>query len=320
MMLILQSPFASCASLLIDSRPAALGGALLFALHPLQAESVAWVTEARGLLAALFGILALWLYLVFVQQAPEVRRPWPYMVATVCFLLAILSKPSAAAVPLMAGIIAVGLLRRSWKRSVLELVPWLAVVGMVAVATKTQQGQEYLTFEIPWASRPWVAVDAVGFYVQKLVFPSGLAIDYQRNPQWVIENGGFLLAGLAVVLLVLAALLPQRRMWLVAIGLFIAGALPTLGLVSFSFQSHSTVADRFVYLAMLGPSLAVAYLLSMCSRRIAVVISVPVLGLLGYLAHEQSLLWRNDEVLLRHALEVSPSSILALNNLGVFLN
>lgn len=305
---------------LFASSLAALFAALLFALHPVQVESVAWVTEARGLLAAFFGMLALWFYVAFVQHPADRRRRWPYVLASTCFVLAMLSKPSAAAIPLMAGVLAIGLLNRPWKRCLLELAPWFLLVGLMAIATKSQQGREYMTFEIPLLPRPWIALDALGFYVQKLLIPAGLCIDYERDPQWVMNHGGALLAGVAVTTLILAAALPHRRMWLVPCGLFIAAALPTLGLIGYSFQSHSTVADRFVYLAMLGPSLAVAYLGSSISPRIAVAVAVPVLGVFGLMAHEQSLLWRNDEVLLRHTLSLSPTSLLALNNLGVYMH
>ncbi len=300
----------------------ALLAALAFALHPLQTESVSWVTELRGLLAGFWGLTALWQYVVFVQDASgnHARRRLHYLCATACFAIAILSKPSAAAVPLMTAVVGMGLLQRPWKRVLLDVTPWIVVGAAVAMASKAQQGTANMAFEIPWLPRPWIALDAVGFYLQKLVVPIELCADYGRDPLWVIDQGMFLHAGLAVLAIACAAALPNRRMWLAALGLFLAGILPTLGLVSFSFQSHSTVADRFAYLAMLGPSFAAALLLTKVSPRIAMVIAVPVLTLFGFLAHRQTYTWRNDEVMLTHTLSVSPTSMLALNNLGILMH
>lgn len=303
----------------VVSQWAALAGGLLFALHPLQTESVAWVTETRGLLAGLFGMLALWQYVVFVQQTEETERSrkLKYGLATVSFLVAILCKPSVAAIPLMAGVLGIGLMQRPWKRVLLELAPWAALVVLVAWAAKSQQGPAHMAFEVPWLPRPWIALDALGFYLRKLFVPLAMGTDYGRDPLWVIEQRAFLLAGLAILSVVIAAALPHRRLWLVACGLFIAGCLPTLGLVSFSFQSYSSVADRFVYFAMLGPAFAAACLFSMVPCRVVFVVTLPIIAVLGYLAHQQAQTWENDEVMLRHTLSVNPTSMLALNNLGV---
>ncbi len=300
----------------------ALPAALVFGLHPLQTETVAWVTESRGLLAGFWGLAALWQYVVAVQQPPSdrLRRRLHYMGATVFFFIAMLSKPSAAAVPLMGAVIGIGLLHRPWKRVLLDLSPWLMVVAAVALATKSQQGPAHMAFEVPWLPRPWVALDALGFYLQKIVLPLGLCADYGRDPLWVIDRGGYLHGMTALLAIVLAAVLPHRRVWLVAFGLVVAGTLPTLGLISFSFQSHSTVADRFMYLAMLGPTLAVAYVLTRVSPRVALSIAAPVLSLLGFLAHQQSGTWRNDEIMLTYTRSLNPSSMLAVNNLGILLH
>lgn len=306
---------------LVASQWASLAGGVLFGIHPLQAESVAWVTETRGLLAGLFGMLALWQYIVSVQEIdhPQRIRKRRYALASVFFLIAILCKPSAAAVPVMAGVLGIGLLQRPWKKVLAELSPWAVLVVIVAWVAKSQQGPEHMAFEVPWLPRPWIAFDALGFYLQKLFVPRLMGTDYGRDPLWVVEQRAFLLAGIAILSMVLAAALPHRRWWLVALGLFIAGTLPTLGFVSFSFQSLSTVADRFAYFAMLGPSFAVACLLSLVSMRVAFAVAVPVLAILGYLAHQQSQTWENDEVMLHHTLAVNPSSTLALNNMGVLL-
>jgi hypothetical protein len=98
-------------------------GALLFALHPLQVESVAWVSEARGLLAGLFGVSAMLLFPTLDD------RPWSwkgYAASSFCFAAALLSKSSVAAVPLMIVVLQISQGRFSVRHSVLPLLPWVA--------------------------------------------------------------------------------------------------------------------------------------------------------------------------------------------------
>ena len=110
----------------------ALAGALLFELHPLQVEAVAWISETRGLLAAVLGLGALVLHL----RAPTLLRR---LAALLLFALALLAKPSAACLPLIALVLDGTLRHRRWRVSLLALVPWFALVVAATWTAKRLQ-------------------------------------------------------------------------------------------------------------------------------------------------------------------------------------
>jgi len=300
---------------------AAFAGALLFGLHPVQVESVAWISETRGVLCGLFSLLAVWQYLCKggrgKGEGGRARGGVNYALATAAFVLALLSKPAAVAVPLVVGVLEVGLLRRPIRRMLLALTPWLLLSAGWVVLTKRGQPDELLPLVTPLWARPLVAGDALAFYLYKLVAPIGCGPDYGRSPGWVMGQGWFYIAWLlpAVVLVALGCL-RNRRQWLTAAGISIAWLLPVLGLVPFSFQRISTVADRYLYLSLLGPALALAWFLSRRWNGWTLGITASILCLLGVLSTIQSGHWRNDTTLLAHALRVNPQSVTANHNLG----
>jgi len=244
---------------------AATLGALVFGLHPLQVEAVAWVSGLRDLLCGWWAVLALWQYLAFVQSKPGGKRVVHYCLATGAFACALLSKPTAVVVPVMAALLAIGGLGQCWPQTLRALGGWLLVALGWSIWTKNQQPDVALTFVAALWSRPLIALDAIAFYLSKLVWPVNLVPDYGRTPQLVLERGRGLIA--AIVPLGIGALLWHWRLqcqgvWLAG-GVFLAGLAPMLGLVPFMFQAYSTVADRYVYLAMVGVALGVGWI---CQR------------------------------------------------------
>lgn len=245
--------------------------AALFALHPVQVESVAWVSEGRGLLCAFWSLVALWQWVVYWQSGDGRAAVRHYAAATAAYVLALLSKPAAVAVPLMAGVLAVGWFPapssaeasgRSWRAAARSLAPWFVGAAAWTVLTKLLQPDADADFVAPWWARPLVAGDALAFYLSKLVAPWGLCPDYGRSPRWVMAQGTFYVAWLVPAALVASlACLRGRRVWLTAVGLSVAWLVPVLGFVPFEYQRISTVADRYLYLAMFGPALALAWLL-----------------------------------------------------------
>ncbi|HUT09657.1 MAG TPA: tetratricopeptide repeat protein [Thermoguttaceae bacterium] len=298
---------------------AACVGALLFGLHPLQVESVAWISETRGLLCGALSLAAVWQYLCFTDAtASRKSAAIHYAVATTAFVLALLAKPAAVAVPLILGALEAGLLGRRWRQVAAALVPWLVVAVGWTVLTKLGQPDQWLSFVPPLWARPLLAGDALAFYVQKLVAPLQCAPDYGRTPVRVIGQWPFYVAWLLpAVLLAALACVRYRRVWLTALAVFVAWLLPVLGLVPFVYQRISTVADRYAYLAMLGPALALSWYLSLRWNRWTVGISTAVLGVLGLMTIVQTGLWQDDVTLFEYALEVNEESVVANHNLGL---
>ena len=240
----------------------AAAGAMLFAVHPLQVESVAWISEQRGLLSALFSLVALLCHLQARRSGEAFwhRGSWQAFAA---FVAAILSKPSAMTLPLAAGVIDLLLLRRPWRRVAAELAPWCAVSAIAAIGTKLLQPDTIVLDLPPLGLRPIIAGDAIGFYVSKLLMPLQLGIDYGRTPESLLHDSlpwvGALSIAAAIALLFL---LPALRSCRLPAVLFLAPLLPVLGFVPFAFQHISTVADRYTYLAMLGPALGISLVLA----------------------------------------------------------
>lgn len=303
--------------LVLDGR-AALFGALLFAVHPLQVESACWITETRGVLSTLFGLAALDIHLEGAErpEGPSLLRH--HVPSTLLFGLALLSKPTAVAIPLVAFLLDRFHLRRPLARALPLLAVWTALVALDVLLTSSQQGGASIHYATPLAQRPLVALDALSFYLRKLAWPVGLAADYGRKPQWLLAQPAFWLPGLAALALPAAlAFLPGRRTWLHALALFAAALSPVLGFLRFDFQAISTVADRYVHLAMLAPALALAALLARAPARAALLGGGAVAVVLGLLSAREIRNWRDTETLFRRTLEVNSLSHIAYAQLGV---
>lgn len=298
--------------------PAILAG-LLFGLHPLQVEAVAWISETRGLLSGLFGLLAIWLYIGFTIRLPDKQRQailW-YTAATVAFVLALLSKSSAVAIVPMVAVIDLLLLKRRSLSIAFAIFPWAAAAGAMAWMMTSQQGIGSIAYRPVWAERIFMAGDAVAFYLGKLVWPVGLCADYGWYPQFMREQPWFyVLPIVPLVLLVVGWLLRRRIPLLVGLLLFVAGISPVLGLVPFTYQSVSLVADRFVYLAMLGPALMLGLLTRRLPAKWIAGMAVAVAGLLAPLSWQQSQVWRTDLTLAIHAREINRRSIFAASTIA----
>jgi hypothetical protein len=294
--------------LLIQSDWAAAAGAVLFLVHPLQAEPVAWATGMKDLLSGCLALAAIWAYLRFLQS----RRGLTYLLATWLFVLALLAKPSTVVVPLICMAIEVIWLGGSWRRAAAWLAPW----AIPAVAIAVVAGRVQPAVGGPIWTRPLVAGDALAFYLAKLVFPVNLGIDYGRTTEMVVQSHplNWLVPVAAAVLIFIFR---RNRAILAGATIFGLALLPVLGLKPFKFQLYSTVADRYVYLAMLGPALVAAALLK--QRPKATLVAVVILVLLAVKSMIQSTYWFDSETLYRHAIETNPTSLLAHNNLGVVL-
>ena len=225
------------------SRAACAAGALVFALHPLQVETVAWVSGARDLLATLGTLLALLLLL----RSDGPRRYVLLGVATLTFTLALLSKPVACIAPIIAVCLAPQRLRQ--RSYLITIGIWLVFGFAAAYGNSLFQPATENPFVVVWSKRPLVALGALGFYTQKLLWPIGLAADYGLTPVRLMRSTGLVITGSVVAVWAL-----RSR----GVLMFVVGLLPTLGFVPFFYQAISATADRYVYLAMLGPALIIA--------------------------------------------------------------
>jgi tetratricopeptide (TPR) repeat protein len=312
---------------------AACGGALLFAIHPIQVEAVAWVTGLKDVLCGFLSFVAIWQYLEYASggdQAvasgtPGQGKTWRSRVhfglATGVFGLALLAKPTAVVVPMVAWVLDLWGWPQSWRKRMPAVLVWLVLAVLWSLFIHQVQPATTVSMTVPLWTRPLIAGDAVVFYLYKLGVPIWLVPDYGRSPDAVLAQGwlwpiGLVPWGLAVWLWYKRTRVP----WLAAaVGVWVAGLLPVLGFVPFAFQGYSTVADRYMYIAMLGPALALAWGLAQAPRRWIAVGCAVVLGSLGVRSAWQTRYWYDTVSLFEHTLAVRPSSALAHNNLGIIL-
>ena len=293
-------------------------GAALFLCHPLQVESVAWISEQRGLISAVFSLVAVDLFLD--DPKPSLTRPaWRSATAIACFILAVLAKPQAVSLPLVVLLLDARTGRESLSRTAIRFLPWACAVAAVLSVTIAAQPAVGIGDRAHLWLRPVVAGDALFHYARKLVVPTGLSIDYGRIPDVVLADAWtYVRAGVVMFGLVAVWLLPAARDWRQPIALSIAFLLPVLGIVPFAFQGISTVADRYAYLALLGPALLCARCTAGSAARDIVARAVfgVVLASCIVLTSRQIRSWSSSTALFTRAIEVNQQSYLAHRGLG----
>ncbi|MCC6423389.1 MAG: hypothetical protein IT447_07905 [Phycisphaerales bacterium] len=227
--------FALLCELRIKRWAAMLGG-VLFAVHPVQVETVAWAAGLKDLLCGFFAILSLLLYVRYRESGEQKTAKWFYIGAIAAFVLGMLSKPTAMVTPAMAGVIDLWLLRKPVKKVALALWPWFVLsMGCMVVTRIVQQAQ---VLGVPWHDRPLVAGFSVAFYLYKLIWPAHLGFDYGWLPQRVLElRWIWVISAIPLLLGVILWILRRRYPYLWAgFALFVIGMLPVAGFVPFLFQ------------------------------------------------------------------------------------
>jgi cytochrome c-type biogenesis protein CcmH/NrfG len=306
--------------LLIGETWPAAAGALIFELHPVQVEAVAWVSGLKDVLGGLLALVAIWQYLIAVKrnQAGKSGR-WNYTFAMAAFVLAMLAKPNESVAPVVATILDLLLLRRSWRRVLAWLWPWFVLSVAFLVVAKQVQPVPDNSRNVALYLRPLVAIASIGFYVGKLLWPMNLGLDYGLRPSlavqspWLVADVVFI-GGAAVVLwLVRRAARPMVAGAIV----FVAALLPVLGFVTFDFQWYSTVADHYLYLPMFGVALIAAWAAARWSGWPIAVGAAVVIGLLGTASYFQTRSWQDTQSLWVHVADVNPASAEAYGSLSV---
>ncbi|MDB5319537.1 MAG: hypothetical protein JWN40_1168 [Phycisphaerales bacterium] len=314
---------------LVMNPTAALYGALLFALHPVQVETVAWASGLKDVLCGLLIWTAVWQYLRFAS-AVSPRPRLPYVLATAAFVLGMLAKPTAMVTPLLALAIDALIVRRPLRHVLVTLAPWFTLSVACAVITALNQPPAN-AMQVRVFLRPLIATDALAIYLYKLLIPLGLAIDHGRRPDVVVAHGYLWFTWLAPLTAAVLLWIVRRRIKpsnpAKAALILVAGIVPliclgpVLGLKSFDFQMYSTVAEHYLYPAMLGPALLVAALLIRPLSRpkikptVVVMVTIPLVALAGA-SHVQTYYWKDNLTLFTHVLDVNPDSFAAHNSLA----
>jgi protein O-mannosyl-transferase len=305
--------------------PGSLLAAAIFALHPVHVESVAWISEQKNTLSALFYLSAMFAYLRF----DETRKRRFYAIALGLFCLGLLTKTVTATLP--GALLVIFWWKRgrlSWRQDIVPMLPFFALGAIAGLFTAWFEskivGAEGVEFEMSVVQRGLLSGRVISFYVSKLVWPTHLIFFY---PRWQIDvSVWWQWLFPIVVLIVLTVAFVMRRRWrgpLAACLFFVGTLFPVLGFLNVYPFIYSFVADHFQYLASIGmivlASSAVAIGVQKVPPRsqwVAKAICVGVVATLATLTWVQSRMYGDVVTLYRKTLEQNPASWVAANNLG----
>jgi len=332
--------------------PGAFLAALLFAVHPVNVESVAWIAQRKNVLSLLFFLLSIWLYLrsqpTSVSLGSErgqtagnrqigeksFSASW-YWLGVIAFVLAALSKGSVAILPLVLLLISWWQNGRVSKRDLLMTAPFfvIAVVLTLVNIWFQRHGSEEIIRQVTPAQRLAGAGAVVWFYLWKALVPLRLAFVYS---QWEIDPSDLRWwLPLAATLAVTALLIRQRhtlfgRPLLFAWAFFCIALLPVMGFTDVGFMKYSLVADHYQHIALIAVvALAAAAIVQAAriwhgemwrDRSVAIAAGIPV-GILCFLTFRQADLYGDPVRLYEATLALNPKCWMAENNLGqIFAN
>ncbi len=309
--------------------------ALLFAVHPLRVESVAWITERRDVLSGFLYVLTI---LVYLRASDRVTRSarW-YGVSVVLFACALLSKSMAVSLPVVLLILDVYPLRRlggpvgwwsvSARQVYREKIPFVLLAGVASAVAFVALSHTVIVAPLDKVSpldRLMISGYSLGFYLWKTVAPLNLSPIYPLS----IKSTTFIWSYIILVLLimVLTFALRHRLPGLLAAWLaYVVILLPVIGIVQ---NGPQIAADRYTYLSCLGWAVLAGAGMFYCwrplvRRRIGLrtfvfingVAAVVVVGL-GGLTLRQAQVWYDPETLWRYTVSAVPESKIAHNNMG----
>jgi tetratricopeptide (TPR) repeat protein len=323
---------------------------LLFGLHPVHVESVAWVAERKDLLCGLFFLLSMSAYTNYVRirgngsirekSAASLFFNRSYLLALVFFVLALLSKPMAVSLPVVLLILDWYPFQRirslrSFSDAFVEKLPFIVfslISSVLTIIAQRTEGTMMLTAFVPLWARMLVAAKAVAAYLVKMAAPIGLSPYYPYpKPQEISPFAlqylfaVFFVVGTTMVLLVTAK---KRRLWLSAWGYYVVTLMPVIGIIQVGGQA---MADRYAYLPSLGPFFILGLVAArgwwkadslerraLTAKGFTGALAIALVISLSYLTVKQIAIWKNSKDLWSYVIEKEPDRVLiAYNNRGL---
>jgi len=306
--------------------------ALVWGLHPLRAEAVAWASARRDVLCGLFYLLAVLAYLRGVARGAGIERRW-WALSLAAFAAALSSKTIAMTLPLTLLLLDVYPLRRrglGWWSLTREKLPYAilaAAAGVVAFVARQESGNITAYTQYGAGARLALAASTLWFSWWKSLWPAGLSPMYEL-PQRVDLGQARFLGPLLAVTALTAALVLLRRRWPAGLAAWAQSVIVLVPISGVVHSGYQLTADRYSYLSGLGLSvLAGAGLVWVWQhagggparrwmRPLVWAAAALVVVALGATGRAQTTIWKDSETLWRQAAEVDPSCSLCESNLG----
>jgi tetratricopeptide (TPR) repeat protein len=323
---------------------------ILFGVHPLHVESVAWVSERKDLLCGLFFLLSVMTYLGYATKSEEVSSSAArsetrilskyYLFSLAFFILALLSKPMAVSLPVVLLVLDWYPLRRigsmkSFRLACIEKLPFVAfsfVSSILAILAQKAGGAMEMNESVPFSTRLLVAAESLVAYLWKIVMPVNLSpyYPYPKNVSllsWQYLSAVVLALGITAACMVIVK---KRKVFLSAWGYYVVTLIPVSGIVQVGGQA---MADRYMYLPSIGPFLllgllaAWAYEKARAAEKWGVSLKIAAASAflfvfipMGYLTVRQITAWKNDIDLWSSVIAEEPTNIpQAYTNRGLAL-
>jgi tetratricopeptide (TPR) repeat protein len=297
--------------------------AAVFAVHPVQVESVAWAAELKTATSGLFWLLTMVVYIRYTNQ-PRTGR---YLLLQLVFGLCILTKPTVVTLPFVLLLLDYWPLGRvKWGRSIIEKIPLLVMSAILSAITfvASQRGGAVASLErIPLDFRIANMFISYMRYIGKAIWPSRLAVFYPPLPSNLPETTAVVCASLFILMTALSIYIGRRKRYIVVGWLWYVGALvPTIGLVQAGAQA---MANRYMYIPILGLLIIIAWAVrDIIADRprwkiIPAVLAVAALSSAIILTRMQVRHWQNSMTLFEYALQVSENNAVAENSYGCAL-
>jgi tetratricopeptide (TPR) repeat protein len=318
---------------------------LLFGLHPLHVESVAWVAERKDLLCAFFFLLTI---ITYTRYVSEITANEPakftsrfsnrkYLFTIVFFILALLSKPMAVTLPFVLLILDWYPFRRiqalrTFRTAFTEKLPFIVLTlisSLLTILAQEAGGTVRSVEDIPLSSRVIVASKSLFTYMVKIILPLHLVPFYPYPTNISLFSPEYFIPIVIVITITATciATIRSQKLWMSVWCYYVITLMPVLGIIQVGGQS---MADRYTYLPSLGPLLIIGLLAAKVYEKVSALdrwrvmlgtaglfIGITVLISLSYAAIKQIGVWKNSIVLWNYVIAREPSRVpFAHNNLG----
>ena len=285
--------------------------ASIFAFHPLQIETVAWISERKNLLYAFFFLSAIFFYLKYKLSHKFLQLFLVYLL----FVFSLLSKSSAVTLPLVFVLIDVFIFNENWKKNIKRYIPLFFIsITFGVVNLISQSSGKFIS-----SSHSYPLFDKIGIfgygifhYIASFIFPGNLSVFYS----YPANLNTISIIGIITLIFLIAVIyfIVKNKKWhtMFSVSFFLVNIFLVLQIIPFG---DAITADRYMYIPIIGLSLLLIYLfIKLEINKMFLVLLIMVLPFLSVL---RASLWEDNILLLKNSLKKNPTSIIPLNSIGV---